>query len=72
MKKAELARKIARQAKLSDAAAADQLDRVLHRILKELKKGRTVRLPGLGTLTPGRTPGFRFTPLKDAGGAKKR
>jgi nucleoid DNA-binding protein len=72
MRKAELARKIARQAKLSEAAAADQLDRVLHQILKDLKKGRTVRLPGLGMLAPGRTQGFRFTPLKDAGGAKKR
>jgi nucleoid DNA-binding protein len=72
MRKAELARKIAQQAKLSEAAAADQLDRVLHRILKDLKRGRTVRLPGLGTLTPGRASGFRFTPLKDTGGAKKR
>lgn len=72
MNKAELARRIARQAKLTDAAAADRLDRVLHRILKELKKGRPVKLPNLGTLVPDRTAGFRFTPQKDSSGAKKR
>ncbi|MCS6952217.1 MAG: HU family DNA-binding protein [Bryobacterales bacterium] len=72
MNKAELARRIARQAKLTEAAAADRLDRVLHRILKELKKGRPVTLPDLGTLAPGRKARFRLTPQKDRSRAKQR
>jgi hypothetical protein len=34
-------------------AAADELDAAVHQILQKLKEGKTVRLPGLGTLRPG-------------------
>ena len=60
MTKRELARRLAEQAHLSQAAAADQLDRVVHRILKNLRKGEPASLPGLGTFTPGRKPVFQF------------
>jgi hypothetical protein len=35
------------------AAAADELDAAVHQILQKLKEGKTVRLPGVGTLRPG-------------------
>jgi nucleoid DNA-binding protein len=53
MKKPEIAKRLARQSGLSRAEAADELDRVVHRILSNLKRGQEVPLPGLGKLTPG-------------------
>jgi nucleoid DNA-binding protein len=64
MKKIDLTRRLARQTKLSQAAAADRLDRVIHRILKELKKGKPVSLPGLGTFKPDRKNEVRFVPAE--------
>jgi nucleoid DNA-binding protein len=50
MKREELARTLARQKRLSRADAQDRVDEVVHRILKKLKNGRSVKLPGLGRL----------------------
>ena len=60
MKKAELARRLARQTHRSEAAAADEVDRVVHDILTRLRHGQEAHLPGLGTFVPGAEPGFRF------------
>lgn len=60
MKKTDLAERIARQARVSKGAAADQLDGAVHRILENLRKGQPALLPGLGTFTPGEKPKFRF------------
>ncbi len=57
MKKRELAGALARQAHLSQAAAADQLDKVIHDILKQIRQGKPAALPGLGKFTSG---GFEF------------
>lgn len=62
MKKQDLAAKLARQAKLSKAAAADQLDRLVHEILRKLRNGEPVALPGLGRFVPGPKPSFLFEP----------
>lgn len=62
MKKSDLAERLARQAKVSKGAAADRLDRAVHRILENLRKGQPAVLPGLGTFTPGAKPRFRFNP----------
>jgi DNA-binding protein HU-beta len=75
MKKQDLAARLARKARLSRAAAADQLDRVIHEILADLKKGRSVSLPGFGTFKPGRKLNFTSEPQKPKKGprrAKKR
>ncbi len=40
--------------------AADQLDRAVEDILKRLRKGETVSLPGLGKLVPGPKPTFHL------------
>ncbi|HZT30208.1 MAG TPA: HU family DNA-binding protein [Bryobacteraceae bacterium] len=60
MKKPELARRLARQSGVSKAEAADQLDRVVHQILSNLRKGQPAALPGLGMFTPATRHGFHF------------
>ena len=50
MKREELARALAQQTNLSRAAARDQVDELVHRILKTLRKGEAVELPGVGKL----------------------
>ncbi|MDP8988830.1 MAG: HU family DNA-binding protein [Acidobacteriota bacterium] len=50
MKREELARKLARQNKLSSAQARDQVDEAVRKILKALRQGRPVELPGVGRL----------------------
>jgi hypothetical protein len=51
------------------AAAADELDAAVHQILQKLKRGKSVRLPGLGTLKPGPAQTFLFEGL---GGAEQK
>jgi len=58
MKKSDLAKKVARQQSIETAAAADRLDRVVNQILRALKRGEEARLPGLGTISPGRDWAF--------------
>ncbi len=53
MKKPDIAKQIARQSGISRAAAADEVDKVVSRILSQLRKGEEVSLPGLGKFTPG-------------------
>jgi nucleoid DNA-binding protein len=53
MKKTELTRHIAQKTKLSRAAAADQIDRVVHEMLERLRKGEPASLPGIGSFLPG-------------------
>ena len=60
MNKAELATKLAERTHLSEAEAADQLDRVIHQIVLNLRKGKPARLPGLGSFRPGGKWQFRF------------
>jgi len=50
MKREELASTLARQERLSKGDAQDRVDKVVHRILKKLKSGRSVKLPGVGKL----------------------
>jgi nucleoid DNA-binding protein len=71
MKKREIAKRLARQAGLSNAEAADQLDRVVHQILSKLRKGQAAPFPGLGRFTPGPKGAFRFEREKRSGDARK-
>jgi nucleoid DNA-binding protein len=54
MKKSVLARNVARRQGVKTGVAADQMDRVVNQIIRMLKSGRPARLPGLGTITPGK------------------
>ena len=60
MKQQDLAARLARRARTSKAVAADRLDRIVHKIIGELKKGNPVSLPGLGTFKPGKKLNFQF------------
>jgi nucleoid DNA-binding protein len=71
MRKQDLATRLARRTRTSKAAAADRLDRLIHDILFELKKGNPVALPGLGTFTPGRTVAFEFEKGKSEDGVRR-
>jgi len=53
MRKPDIARRMARQAGVSQGEAADRLDRVVHEILSSLRKGREAPLPGLGKFRQG-------------------
>lgn len=68
MKKDELTKRLAREARVSDAAAADRLDQVIHDILESLRRGQAAALPGLGKFVPGKRTGFEF----EAPAPKKR
>ena len=71
MKKPEIAKRLARQAGVSSAEAADQLDRVVHEILAKLRAGQSAPLPGLGRFTPGPKGAFQFEKEKARGPRRK-
>jgi nucleoid DNA-binding protein len=50
MRHEELARELARKTGLPAGAAQDQIEHLVQRILKKLRSGRAVELPGLGKL----------------------
>ena len=61
MNKSDLATRLAKLTHLSKAEAADQLDRVINSIIFDLRKGKSARLPGLGSFRPGKKKWrFRF------------
>ena len=60
MNKSELAARLARQNGSSTAEAADQLDRVVHEIIRKLRKGQPAAIPGLGSFSPGEKWRFHF------------
>jgi nucleoid DNA-binding protein len=71
MKKQDITERLARKARLSHAAAADRLDRLIHDILAELKRGNPVSLPGLGIFTPGKKVNFQFDKTKPKDGPRR-
>ena len=72
MNKSELATRLAKQTHLSKAEAADQLDRVVHEIVFNLRKGKPARFPGLGSFCPGEKWEFRFDAEIRQGGKRAR
>lgn len=70
MKKADLTKRLAKRSHLTEAAAADQVDRVVHEILKRVRKNQAANLPGLGTFAPGQEKtdfGFEASSKKPGG-----
>ncbi|MGO9227698.1 MAG: HU family DNA-binding protein [Bryobacteraceae bacterium] len=51
MKKPDIAKRMARQSRISVGQAADCLDRLVQEIVAGLRHGRDANLPGLGKLT---------------------
>ena len=66
-----MAKRLARQVGVSNAEAADQLDHVVHQILKKLRKGRAAPFPGLGRFTRGPKGVFQFEKEKQRGSGGK-
>ncbi len=50
VKQAELARELAREARVPAAVAQDRIEELVHQIVKKLRRGQPVELPGLGKL----------------------
>ena len=50
MKQAELARQLAKEARVPAAVAQDRIEELVHQIVRKLRLGRPVELPGLGKL----------------------
>jgi nucleoid DNA-binding protein len=62
MKKSDLIKHVAQQRGVEPGTAADQMDRAVNQILRALRNGHSARLPGLGTITPGKRWMFRQEP----------
>ena len=50
MKKEDLARELARETRVPAAVAQDRIDALVHRIVRKLRRGQGVELPGVGKL----------------------
>jgi nucleoid DNA-binding protein len=50
-----LVEQLARQARLSNVEAAERVDRAVCDVLRRLKRGRSVHIPGVGRLIAGAT-----------------
>lgn len=70
MRKQELAKRLARRSGVTPAEAADELDRMVHRIVAGLRRGERVALPGLGMFKPGRRWAFDFERGAGKGGPR--
>jgi len=68
MKKPDIAKRMARRAGVSQAEAADELDRIVRQILSDLRAGKEAALPGLGRFT--QSPGGRVAFQRDRGGTR--
>jgi nucleoid DNA-binding protein len=67
MKKPEIAKGIADASGLTEAEAADRLDRVVNEILAKVRRGERVALPGLGSFMGSRRGKITF---RRAGGRR--
>jgi len=56
----DIAKRMARRARVSHAEGADRLDQVVHQILCNLRKGKCATLPGLGRFIQGSDGQIRF------------
>jgi len=54
MRKTDLRKEMARRNGGDAGHAADQLDSVVNAIIRTLRSGKPARLPGLGTINPGK------------------
>jgi nucleoid DNA-binding protein len=56
MKRQELTKKLAREMRISQMAAQIAVDELVQSILDDLRKGRQVKLPGVGKLQGSKKP----------------
>ena len=63
MKKSDLAKQIGERQGVEPGDAADQMDRAVNKLVRALRQGKAARLPGLGTIKPGKP--WTFHPEKN-------
>lgn len=51
----QVIRQLAKKSSVTQAEAADQIDRYIHDVLQKLRKGQRVPVPGVGVISPGRS-----------------
>jgi nucleoid DNA-binding protein len=56
MKREDIAKKLAQNTGLSDSAARNEVDELVHNILNKLRKGQQVKVPGVGKLLGSKRP----------------
>ena len=61
--KSDLASDIGKRNGVEAGDAADQLDQAVNKIVRALRQGKNARLPGLGTMKPGKP--WTFHPDKN-------
>jgi hypothetical protein len=54
------------------AQAADQIDKVVHDLLRRLRDGKPANLPGLGVFIPGPQVQFQFEQTNDSKSTRNR
>jgi nucleoid DNA-binding protein len=64
MKKEQVARRLAKESRMTEGAAADQVDRILRDLQQLVRSGQSASLPGLGTFRSGLNQDFPFDPPK--------
>jgi nucleoid DNA-binding protein len=65
MKKPEIAKGLAEASGLTEAEAADRLDRIVNDIVSRLRRGESAPLPGLGSFS--RKPGGKIAFRREGG-----
>ena len=65
MKKEQVARRLAKESRISPGAAADAVDRILTDLSERVRKGQNASLPGLGTFRSGNARDFDFDPARN-------
>ncbi|MCX7602656.1 MAG: hypothetical protein N2036_01130 [Bryobacteraceae bacterium] len=63
---------ILRDSGKAEGEAADELARAVESILRRLKRGETVSLPGVGRLVPGKGRQVKLEPASRPGGRRGR
>jgi nucleoid DNA-binding protein len=62
MQQRQLIRRLARKSKVSEAVAADSIDKVVHAIVSRLRRKQVAEVPGIAKLQPKRNGGIAVNP----------
>lgn len=54
------------------ATTADEVDKLIHKIIRKLRQGESARLPGLGTFAPSDKSGNKTQFSQEASGEHRR
>jgi nucleoid DNA-binding protein len=71
MNKHDLVKFVAARDDVPHATAADHVDNAIHQILRQLRKGASVSLPGVGTLKPNSSSRIELSPPRNRSGKKR-